>query len=97
MAQAAGNEAAKRQQEALAEMERTLSAASQKLVTTVDGMSKGQIEAVDSMQKTLAALANASTKHVHEIDDQLAQTRLASGKLVNEIVGLADIVAEKLA
>lgn len=91
------NEGAKRQQAALSEMESILSAASQKLTGTVEGMARGQIDAISSVEKAVASLAGTSARHAKAIDDQLEHARAASAKLVNEIVELADIVAEKLA
>lgn len=91
------SDGAKRQQTAVAEMEAVLSAASQRLAATADGITKSQTEAVDSVKSSVAALAEASARHVKDIDGQLEHAREASAKLVTEIVALADIVAEKLA
>ncbi|HTQ12537.1 MAG TPA: hypothetical protein VMH86_01575 [Rhizomicrobium sp.] len=68
-----------------------------KLSTELDRLSNAEEGATDRIRKTFNELAEISSRHLNDLDDQLAQTRSASRKLVEEVVSLANLIADKLA
>lgn len=91
------SEFGRRQQSALNDLEALLSTAIDKLHGSISRFADSQEKVSTEAGKSIAAFAEMASRHVGEIEGQLAQAREASRKLVRQVIDLADVVAEKLA
>jgi ABC-type transporter Mla subunit MlaD len=90
-------ESGSRQKESLSKIETALIEASRSVERTAEGLSDQQENALASVSAAIATFSDATSLHAREIGLQLESAREASGKLVSEMVSIADTVAEKLA